>query len=428
MMRHPCRFATFLLPVALSLVGCARQGANPDEKSTADESLSPVKAVPARRLSMGGWTELLGATQALPGHTARVSAAVEGHVLTVLGDGAGPAIVEGQRVEKGQIIVRLDDRIIRANREKVVAGLDELAQQKKEAESAVKLAQLDVQRLENLSPVGTTGQGLPLVSRLEREKTRIALEDAEAKQLALLAKERGIRTDLQVLDLQLEYYQLRAPIAGQLGTVQAVPGQTLPVGSTVADVVDLAEIDVFCLAPPAAAARLVSGQPAALKQAAVEGESTSPTGKVAYVAVQAQPETGSFPVKVRFPNPDLHLRANAVLRVEVLTEPQKERLCVPVAALLEDQDPPGIVVVEEVTEKKDDQGHEIKVGKAKKLRALIGVRDRDRGVVEIAGLEDPEKKTKVSPEGLLFVIEGGHGLHDGDAVKLEEEEEKEKAE
>jgi macrolide-specific efflux system membrane fusion protein len=428
MMRHPCRIATIQLAVALSLAGCNRQGASSEGKNTANESLSPVKAVPARRVVLGGWTELLGATQALPGHTARVSAAVEGHVLTVLGDGQGPAIVEGQRVERGQVIVRLDDRIIRANRDKVVAGLDELAQQKKEAESAVKLAQLDVQRLENLSPAGTSGQGLPLVSRLEREKARLALEDAEAKQLALLAKERGVRTDLQVLDLQLEYYQLRAPIAGQLGTVQAVPGQTLPVGSAVADVVDLAEIDVFCLAPPAAAARLVSGQPAALKQGTAGGESAGPVGKVAYVAVQAQPETGSFPVKVRFPNRDLRLRANAVVRLEVLTEPQKERLCLPIAALLEDQDPPGIVVVEEVTVKKDDRDHELKVGKAKKLRALIGVRDRDRGLVEIIDLEDPEKKAKVAPGALLFVVEGGHGLHDGDAVKLEEEEEKEKAE
>ncbi|HVY16169.1 MAG TPA: hypothetical protein VHB27_13170, partial [Rhodopila sp.] len=58
-----------------------------------------------------------------------------------------------------------------------------------------------------------------------------------------------------------------------------------------------------------------------------------------------------------------------------------------------------------------------------KLRALLGVRDRERHLVEILGLEDPEKKEKVSLDDVLFIIEGGHGLHSGDAVRLEEKEE-----
>ena len=37
-----------------------------------------------------------------------------------------------------------------------------------------------------------------------------------------------------------------------------------------------------------------------------------PEGKVEYIADQAEAETGCFAVKVRFPNKDLKLRANAV--------------------------------------------------------------------------------------------------------------------
>ena len=54
--------------------------------------------------------------------------------------------------------------------------------------------------------------------------------------------------------------------------------------------------------------------------------------------------------------------------------------------------------------------------------AVRAVRDRERQLVEVAGLEDPEKKEKVAVTGLQFVVEGGHGLHDGDVVKLEEAE------
>ncbi|MGH9677465.1 MAG: efflux RND transporter periplasmic adaptor subunit, partial [Candidatus Acidiferrum sp.] len=257
---------------------------------------------------------------------------------------------------------------------------------------------------------------------IERDKAHIALQDAEAKRLALLAKERGAQADLKAFELQLDYYELKAPITGRLGTVQAVPGQTLPIGTVVAEVVDLNEIDVLCMAPPAAAARLKLGQTAVLKGLGAISDGSAPTGKVVYIAVQAQAETGNFPVKIRFLNPDLRLRANAVVRVDVLTDQERERLSIREIVLQEDQDPPSVIVVEDVETKKHDAGQEEKIGKAKKLIARIGVRDRDKQRVELLGLEDPEKKSPVSSEGLLFIIEGAQGLHDGDLVKLVEEE------
>ncbi len=84
--------------------------------------------------------------------------------------------------------------------------------------------------------------------------------------------------------------------------------------------------------------------------------------------------------------------------------------------------PTSVVVVEDVKTEKNAEGHEEKVGKAKKLRALLGVRDRARHLVEIVRLEDPEKGEPVAAHDLLFVTEGGHGLHDDDEVKVEEEE------
>ena len=40
----------------------------------------------------------------------------------------------------------------------------------------------------------------------------------------------------------MKFYTLRAPIAGRLGVLQVAPGQTVPVGTTIADVIDLDEI------------------------------------------------------------------------------------------------------------------------------------------------------------------------------------------
>jgi multidrug efflux pump subunit AcrA (membrane-fusion protein) len=139
------------------------------------------------------------------------------------------------------------------------------------------------------------------------------------------AREVLVRSELKALDAQLEFFTLHAPIAGRLGLLQVVPGQTLTPGTTVADVVDLDQIDVLCYAPPDSAARLALDQPARLVLTETpSSEAGKPLlGKVAFIAVQAQPETGNVAVKVRFPNPELRLRAHTIVQVHVLTRPEQ---------------------------------------------------------------------------------------------------------
>ena len=88
----------------------------------------------------------------------------------------------------------------------------------------------------------------------------------------------------------------------------------------------------------------------------------------------------------------------------------------------------GVVVVEKIEKKKNKEGKEETLGKARRLRAIVGVRDREHQKVEIIRLEDPKDKKPVPIEGAQFVVEGGNGLHDDDAVKIEEEEHKDKEE
>jgi RND family efflux transporter MFP subunit len=415
-----------LLGAALTCLafGCAgKQPPPPENKPPA-----PVELMTTREMIFGEWTELLGATQPMPNHVGRIAAAVEGHVLWLLRDPAaknGQVIMEGQRVEKGQILGKLDDRIIRANREKIEASLAESKEQKNQADYAVELATIDVNRLQSLLSA-MNGRDQPLISKIELEKARIALKTAESKQKEIVAKQKGLEDELKAIDDQLDLYVLRAPIAGRLGAVQAVPGQTLAIGATVAEVVDLDSIDVLCFVPPKTAARLALGQTA---RVVTEKEDLSaPRGKVEFIAVQAQPDTGSFAVKVRFPNPELRLRGGSVLRVEVLTKPEEARITIPESALLEDQDPPSVVIVPDLHEETNaETGKPEKVGRARKLRATIGIRDRRWHVVEILGLDDPKTKEQYPlDDQVQFITKGGRGLEgdskEGDKVKLDEEE------
>ena len=97
--------------------------------------------------------------------------------------------------------------------------------------------------------------------------------------------------------------------------------------------------------------------------------------------------------------------------------------CELITALLEDEEPPSVLVVEDVKTAKNAEGKEERSGKVRKLFVTTGARDRDPKQlrVEILRLEDPKDHKEVSAEGLLFIVEGGGGLKDGDEVKIEED-------
>jgi RND family efflux transporter MFP subunit len=407
-----------LLPV---VSGC-RKAAEPAGEET---SVAPVKVAEAHSEKIDEWTELLGTTQPLPDRAAKITAVVEGHVHSVLHDPDGKAVVEGQKVGKGQVVVHLDDRGARASRDKAKAQLEEVDEQQKQAEFAEKTAKLDVDRLEKLQPGDTARDTLPLVSRIELEKARLALQSAQAQRKALAARRRSLEAEVKSLEIHLDYYALRAPIAGTLGVLQVVPGQTLPIGTTVAEVVNLDEVDVLCPVPRHTAARLSVGQPARLVGGSEKESEPANTGKIVFIAVQAQPETGNFLVKVRFPNKDMKMRANTVVRVEVQTQPEEARLTIPESALMEDSDPPAVVIVTDIEEKKNEKGEAEKLGKARIVSAIVGIHDPARKLVEIKRLERSEegKKSEIPIKDAQIVVIGGRGLKDGDAVRIEEKKE-----
>jgi RND family efflux transporter MFP subunit len=397
----------------------------------------------AQQVFLEEWTEILGTTQPLPERAARITAAVEGQVVLVLPEAKatpeappGPKPpkskqpVEGQPVSKGDVIVQLDDGVVRANRDKLRANLKKLTDQEKQAQVAVDLAQLEVNRLEKLK----TGRVPIPVPESDIEKANLLLKDAKLKKEGVKTDLEAGKAELNAVEVQLDLYKLTAPINGRLGRLLVVPGQTLPPGTLVADVIDLSDqIDVLCFVPPHIAKRLEKGQPAHVGGLGPQqpGATSGPQGKVEFIADQAELDSGNFAVKVRFPNSQMKLRANTTLRLRVRSAPGRACLAVRESALLEDQDPPGIIVVEDYKKETIKVGppgkekeKEKETGKARKLRVKkVGIRDRVLHMVEILGVDDPENKWKGSLETAKFVYERGQGVRTDDKIKLEVEEE-----
>jgi RND family efflux transporter MFP subunit len=409
--------ALFLL-VICTLPSCNRAAPPAEEKLPP----APVKWEGIRQLFLEEWTELVGTTQPLPDHAARVTAPVEGRVVSVLQGGSNKPIAEGQPVQKGDTLAQLDATVIVHKREAAEEAKKVLQADKEVTEFTVKQAQLEVKRLNDLKGQGTKSPGsIPLFAVPDLEKAELALEAAKAHVRVDERKLEAADKELAALDHEIQLHTLTASRPGRLGRLQVVVGQTLAIGAAVADIVDIEdEIDVLCFVPAAEARKLQLGQPA--RVGGVEktaGAGPDPEGKVEYIADQAESESGLLAVKVRFPNRDLKLRANAVVRIRVLTQPGKACWTIPEAALMEDQDPPNVLIVEDIETKKNADGKDEDVGKARRLQAVIGVRDRVLKQVEILRLEDPDKKWKGDLETAMIVVEKGNGVQTGDAIRLE---------
>jgi RND family efflux transporter MFP subunit len=403
--------ALLIVLVGISLPGCAKTPAAEEEKTPP----APVKWEQARHLFLEEWKEFHGTTIALPNHTERISAPIEGVVMSVLRAADGKQIKEGQEVQPGDVIAQLDDRAARADRDRAEASLQAQTEEVPQAESAVRVATIEVNRLHQLSE--------NLVSPVEVKKADAAKEDAESKLRASKAKLVAGKKEVDALDAKLALYTLRATRRGRLGRILVVPGQALSLGTTVVDIVDVEDqIDVLSYAAPRDARLLALGQTARLGGWDAANES-GPEGHVVFIADQAEAETGMFAFKVRFPNRQKHLGANVSQTIRIRVHPGKDCLAIPEEALMEDQDPPGVLIAEDIKTSKDEKGKEQQTGTARQLQAKIGIRDRVLHQVEILGLTDKEKKWKGNLEEALFIVEKGQGLQTGDAVKLEQEDE-----
>jgi multidrug efflux pump subunit AcrA (membrane-fusion protein) len=415
-------------------LGCKQAAAPPEDKPP--PAIVTWKGASENLLKE--WTELVGTTMPLPDRVAQVTAPVGGQVLTVLTGAGNKPVAEGQPVVKGTVLVQLDDTILKANLAKLEAAQDVFPEELKQAEYAVEGAKLDVERLRRLQEgegkgiAGVPGSGaMPLVSAIEREKAAIALKDAQAKLQASRRRQAAGAKEVEALQKQLPLYTLAAPIPGRVGRILVAPGQTLAVGAAVAEVVDIEDqIDVLCFVPPSVVGRLRVGQTALSGPVEKDPDAAAPVeaqGRIEYIADQAESETGNFAVKVRFPNKEAHLRANRVLRIRVLTRPGRECLSLPEAAVMEDEVPPTVVVVENVKTETNKEGKEETTGLARRLQVELGVRDRNLRQVEILRLIDPEKDPAKKWHGdlkdALFVVAGGQGVQTGDTVKLEVETE-----
>ena len=220
---------------------------------------------------------------------ATVSSKTTGKVLEV-------HIEEGDRVEAGQLLARLDDSVPRAQMELAASQLESARRSLLEVEAQLKQGQLDLARSEGLAE-------RELVSQADLDRHRLAVEEMTARlermrQDAVVA-ERALAVQRQVV----EDMRIRAPFAGVVIAKSAQPGEMIsPVSAGggytrtgICTIVDMDSLEVEVDVNEAYINRVHPGQPVSITLNAYPEDAYA----AAVVAIIPAAERSKATVRVR---------------------------------------------------------------------------------------------------------------------------------
>jgi HlyD family secretion protein len=153
---------------------------------------------------------------------------------------------EGDRVERGEVVVELDSRAQQAELASARASVGAARAQADEACLAAELAEKELTRVQQLHARGIASeQNLDLLST-DRDRTRAACTAARA---AVGQAESRVG----VAEVQLEFTKLRAPFAGIIADLSTEIGEYItpsPPGLPIPPVVDLLDPDSIYISAP----------------------------------------------------------------------------------------------------------------------------------------------------------------------------------
>jgi membrane fusion protein (multidrug efflux system) len=261
---------------------------------------------------------------------------------------------DGQRVQKGQVLVELDS-----------------------AQATADLAGAEAARAESASQLNRSRELLSTkaLSAAQFDQIEATLKANEARVAAARSR--------------LEDTVIRAPFSGRVGLRRVSVGSLVNPGTTITSLDDITTIKVDFAVPENYLASLREGLAVYVTSAAFPERDFE--GKVVSVDSRVDPVTRSVTVRALLPNKDAALKPGMFLSVR-LDRDVHEALMIPEAALVPEQSRQFIYVVED--------------GKATRREVRIG--RREPGKVEVvAGLTPGER----------VIVEGTQKVRDGGAVR-----------
>ncbi|OHE88245.1 MAG: hypothetical protein A3G75_15240 [Verrucomicrobia bacterium RIFCSPLOWO2_12_FULL_64_8] len=289
--------------------------------------VQPVEVVALQRRDLVETLSLVGSLA--PNESAQIRAEIAGQVRAIYFN-------EGERLEQGQMLLKIDDAELRAQ-------LDQ-------AEARFRLAELNLQRAENLRQTQTN-----TLADYDRAQSEFASGKAE----------------LALLRVRLDKTEVKAPFAGMVGARDISPGDYITAATAITTLNDLSRLKIDFQVPERYLSKVQAGTK--LKVLTRSEASESPAeGEVYFVNSVINRSTRSSEVKGWLNHPPPDLKAGMFANIELVLETRRGALTVPEASILVSQEGPQIITVQ--------------VENGEKVAAFVPVNLglRTRGLVEIS--------------------------------------------
>lgn len=267
----------FVMAVLAATVGC-NSSAPPHNTSATDAAVSQTP--PPRKVSANNNDAFVAMGPITVEQQLDVTALREG-IITALDADVDSA------VRKGQVLARLDDRQLLAERDAAEHKVRSIEADVKNWESEVKVRQVDLQRSEELLKAGIVTQQQVDHDRYNMEATQHEV-DRERENLL------NARANLQAAELELEKTRIAAPFAGIVARRYVRLGQRVVSGDKLFWLTATEPLQVRFALPEQYGRDLKLGDPLVLSPTSAQGESG--TAKIIHLSPVADPASGTIEV------------------------------------------------------------------------------------------------------------------------------------
>jgi len=360
--RRYSKFVTLSVAALLSLSACKRDDASAAPADAGAVAIGPENVVVVKATEIRTGPAISGALS--PEEEATIRAELSGAVIQTFVD-------QGQRVAKGQQLIRIDDTSLRDAALSARSGVAS-------AESNYENAKRNMQRSETLLKAGA-------IADRDAEQSRTAAKLAESQ----LADARARQTNAQQL---LEKANVRAPFSGIVSTRAVNAGDVVSPGTALVTVVNPATMRLEASVPAEDLTDVRLGLPVDFTVNGYPGRHF--TGRITRVNPVADPATRQVRIIASIPNAGGTLVGGLFADGRVSSE-TRTAPSVPLTAVDERGVRPSVVM--------------IKNGKTQKADVSLGIRDEATETVEI--------KSGVQP-GDTVLVGAARGISVGTNVRV----------
>ncbi len=316
-------------------------------------------------------------------YTGRVAPEVEVNIVPKIpGRIASISVDIGDRVRKGQVLVRLEDAELVAALRSAEAGLAVAEANARIAAAALEDARRNLERMRQLYEAGAVSQQQLEQAQLNYERAAAGVADAQVKQA---------QAAVESARLQLANAVLTSPIDGVVTGRYADPGALAGTSQPVLTVADIDSVQVQISVTGDDVNKIRVGQEVKVSVPAAGGREFK--GEIARISPAADPRTRLYTVEIAVLNPDHSLKPGMFARVELTTDVRTDAVRVPQEAVVTKDGEKVVFVVEG--------------GRARERRLKLGISD-GRYVEVISGVRP----------GDVVVVAGQDFLTDGTAVAV----------